>query len=128
MKNAALNEALLRDAYQQPALIPASPWLDASPPDRPKLTVTPWKKTMTLGWKKTGAEPVCWWVLQCRTNGVWTSEILPGNESGRYRENFSPDAVALRAVDRAGNLSPAAVWAPASGRPGAGIGKPGPAR
>ncbi len=128
MKNAALDEALLRDAYQQPALIPASPWLDASPPDRPKLTVTPWKKTMTLGWKKTGAEPVCWWVLQCRTNGVWTSEILPGNESGRYRENFSPDAVALRAVDRAGNLSPAAVWAPASGRPGAGIGKPGPAR
>ena len=30
--------------------------------------------------------------------------------SGRFRENFQPDAIALRAVDRTGNLSEPAIW------------------
>ena len=112
MKSAALDAALLHDAYQQPALIPASPWLDATPPDKPGLKVTPWKKTVTIGWQNSGAEPARWWVLQCRTFGVWTTEIFPANVSGRYGENFSPDAIVIRAVDRTGNLSEPAVWTP----------------
>ncbi len=110
MKNGALDAALLHDCYQQPALIPASPWLDAIPPARPELHVNPWKNTLTIGWENGGAEPARWWVLQCRTNNVWTTEIFPANESGRFRENFSPDAIAVRAVDphrqfeRAGGL------------------------
>jgi len=51
-------------------------------------------------------------VLQCRTFGVWTTEIFPANVSGRYGENFSPDAIVIRAVDRTGNLSEPAVWTP----------------
>jgi len=112
MKNTALVAALLHDSYQQPALIPASPWLDAVPPAKPKLNVTPWKKTVTIGWANGGEEPARWWVLQCRTNAAWTTEILPATESGRFRENFQPDTVVLRAVDRTGNLSEPAVWTP----------------
>ena len=110
MKNAALDTTLLRDAYQQPALIPASPWLDATPPAKPNLHVTPWKKTTTIGWENNGAEPASRWVLQCRTFGIWTTEIFPANVSSRYGENFSPDAIVIRAVDRSGNLSEPAVW------------------
>ena len=110
MRNSALDAALLREVYQQPALIPASPWLDATPPDKPKLTASPWKKSITINWQNGGAEPARWWVLQCRTNGVWTTEIFPSGETGRYRENCSPDAVSLRAVDRSGNVSAATVW------------------
>ncbi|MEY4918237.1 MAG: hypothetical protein RL616_2150, partial [Verrucomicrobiota bacterium] len=40
MKKPALDEALLMEAYRSPALIPASPWLDATPPAPPKLTAT----------------------------------------------------------------------------------------
>ncbi len=110
MRSDALDAALVRDAYQQPALIPTSPWLDSTPPASPRLNVNPWKKTMTIGWQNTGTEPARWWVLQCRTNAVWATEIFPAGESGRYRENFQPDAIVIRAVDRAGNLSEPAVW------------------
>ncbi len=112
MKSSALDVALLHDAYQQPALIPASPWLDGTPPDRPKLHVSPWKKTLTIGWENGGTEPARWWVLQCRINMVWTTEIFPASESGHFLENFSPDAIAIRAVDRTGNLSTPAIWTP----------------
>ena len=112
MKNAALDTALRRDVYQQPALIPASPWLGATPPARPRLAVTPWKKTVTIRWDNSGAEPARWWVLQCRAFGVWTTEIFPAAVARRYGENFSPDAVVIRAVDRTGNLSAPAVWTP----------------
>jgi uncharacterized lipoprotein YddW (UPF0748 family) len=112
MNNAALDTALQHDAYQQPALIPASPWLDAIPPAKPKLNVTPWNKTVTMSWVNGGAKPARWWVLQCRTNGVWTTEIFPADQSGRFRENFPPDAIAIRAADRTGNLSEPAVWTP----------------
>jgi uncharacterized lipoprotein YddW (UPF0748 family) len=117
MKNAPLDAALARDVYQQPALIPASPWLDSTPPPKPKLSVSPWKKTMTIRWENAGAEPARWWVLQCRTNMVWTTEIFPANTSERYRENFQPDAIVIRAVDRTGNLSSPSVWT--ATRPGA---------
>ena len=121
MKNGPLDVALLRDCYQQPALIPASPWLDAIPPVAPKLHVTTWKNTLTIGWENGGTKPVRLWVLQCRTNAVWTTEIFPANESGRFRENFSPDAIALRAVDRTGNLSEPAIWTPSSTKSGTGM-------
>jgi uncharacterized lipoprotein YddW (UPF0748 family) len=110
MKNIALDAALQNDSYQQPALIPASPWLDNTPPAKPKINVVPWKKSVTIHWETTGSEAARWWVLQFRTNLVWTAQIFPANESSRYYENVLPDAVAIRAVDRTGNLSEAAIW------------------
>ena len=65
---------------------------------------------MTMHWDNVGTEPARWWVLQCRTNATWTTEIFAANESGRYRENFQPDAIVLRAVDRTGNMSEPSVW------------------
>jgi hypothetical protein len=65
-----------------------------------------------MSWVNGGAKPARWWVLQCRTNGVWTTEIFPADQSGRFRENFPPDAIAIRAADRTGNLSEPAVWTP----------------
>ena len=114
MKNAELDAALQRESYQQPALIPASPWLNPTPPARPKLRVSMGKQAVTIRWENGGTQPVRWWVLQCRTNAVWNTDILPASEFGGYHKNFCPDGIAIRAVDRTGNLSEPAIWTPSA--------------
>ncbi len=110
MKNPALAEALRVDTYRQPALIPASPWLNPTVPPPPKLSVSIWKKSFHIEWKNSGKEPINGWVLQTRANGSWTTQIFPASRTDVYLDNASPDAIAVRAVSRVENVSEAAVW------------------
>ena len=110
MKNAALDNALMSEIYQQPALIPASPWLNATSPPPPKLTVSAGKKSAHLEWKNSPGEPARWWVVQSRENGNWTTQIFPASRLDCYLDQSSPEAVCVRAVSRVGNLSDAARW------------------
>jgi uncharacterized lipoprotein YddW (UPF0748 family) len=112
MKNAALDAALTRDSYRQPALIPASPWLDAAPPAPPKVSVTAGKNSAHVRWQNTAVEPLDGWLVQSRANGMWTTQIFPGGRGDGYLDNASPDAISVRAVDRAGNLSEPVIWTP----------------
>jgi uncharacterized lipoprotein YddW (UPF0748 family) len=110
VKNTALAEALQRDINTQPALVPASPWLDSIPPDKPKLTIGEGRAGWRFQWESSGGEPAWLWVLQFRTNEVWTTEILPANETTRTFFASEPDIVSVSTVDRTGNLSsPAAL-------------------
>lgn len=111
MKNAALDAALAGEVYRQPALIPASPWLNATSPPMPKLSVSVGKSTR-VQWQSASAKPASWWVCQIRTNGAWATQILPGSQVTAQFEITNPEAVALRAVDRVGNLSEPAIWTP----------------
>jgi len=104
--------AAIRAQYAQPALVPAMPWLDAVPPEKPRLTVTGGKNSARACWENGGAKPVQWWLLQILGTGGWHTEILPSNQQARSFENFLPAAVSVRAVDRAGNLSAPAVLGP----------------
>ena len=112
MKNAALDAALTRDSYRQPALIPASPWLDAMPPAPPKISVAAGKNSAHIRWQNAAVEPLDGWVVQSRTNGIWTTQIFPAVRTDGYLDHASPDAISVRAVDRAGNLSEPTVWTP----------------
>jgi uncharacterized lipoprotein YddW (UPF0748 family) len=112
MKNAALDTVLLRDVYREPALIPACPWLDATPPGMPKLVVNATSKTTHGQWQPAPGKPVNWWVWQARGNNLWTTRIFPGGRTDFYLDGASPDAVCLHAVDRVGNLSEPAIWTP----------------
>ena len=110
--NPALTAAI-RAELTQTALVPASPWLDATPPARPKLTVieNPGRhreSSLSVHWEPNG-EPAWLWILQYRTNEVWATEILPAGQTSRTFENSRPEMVAVSAVDRAGNLSPSAM-------------------
>jgi hypothetical protein len=59
---------------------------------------------------ETAGEPVWLWILQYRTNEVWTTEILPASQTTRTFESSKPDMMAVSAVGRTGNLSsPAAL-------------------
>ena len=110
MKNSALDNALLKEVYRQPALIPACPWLNATSPPLPKLTVDAWRQTLHMQWKNGAGEPANWWVLQGRENGVWTTQIFPAGRTDIYLDNTNFDAIAIRAVGRTGNLSEPVVW------------------
>ena len=103
--NPSLNE-IIRNEYPQPALAPASPWLDSFPPDKPTLTATIQKNSgASASWQSVG-QPAQLWLLQFRgTNNVWTTEILPASQNNYDFENSSPDIISIRAVDRVGNLS-----------------------
>ena len=95
----------VRNANPQTALVPASPWLDSVPPDKPKLAVAEnGRSSLDVRWETTG-EAAWLWILQYRTNEVWATEILPANQTTRTFENSKPDLVAVSAVDRTGNLS-----------------------
>ena len=112
MKNGALDSVLAHNVYQQSALIPASPWLDKATPALPKLSVTTWGQTTHAEWQAATNKAVAWWLWQTRGNGGWDTQIFPAGRRDLYLDKIMPDAVALRAVDREGELSPPAVWVP----------------
>ena len=105
--------ARLAPVYAEPALVPASPWLDHTPPRRPTISV--------LADAATG-EPVVrlvpgegektWlWVVRSRRGEAWTKEIIPGaTRRHRIPGSTFPDLVHVTAVDRTGNESTPAVW------------------
>jgi uncharacterized lipoprotein YddW (UPF0748 family) len=108
LDNRTLSDAV-RAEYSQPALVPASPWLDATPPEKPKLfagqSTRSHSSQLNLRWENGGGEPAWLWVLQFRMHGTWTTEILPADQTSRFLEDRTPDAISIRAVDRTGNLS-----------------------
>jgi len=112
--------ATIRAPYAQPVLVPLSPWLAMPPPLPPKLLVEAGNHSAHVRWENSGGEPPRWWLLQSRTNGIWTVQVFPAGRMTADLYNVVPDAVALRAVDRLGNLSPPVVWSPGKYSPPAG--------
>ncbi|MEW6304317.1 MAG: family 10 glycosylhydrolase [Verrucomicrobiota bacterium] len=106
MRNkAGLADELAR-IYGQPALVPASPWLDKTPPGKPALRVEAAGSGVKAGWSAAKGEAVNWWVLQSRFGSAWRTEVLPGSRtSATFSNGTLPDAVAVMAVDRVGNAS-----------------------
>jgi uncharacterized lipoprotein YddW (UPF0748 family) len=102
--NPALTAAV-RAEYVQTALVPASPWLDSVPPEKPSLTVGESRAGLRFQWATSGGEPVWLWVVQSRTNEIWRTEILPADQTSRTFFNSRPEVMAVSAVDRTGNLS-----------------------
>lgn len=112
-QNRALNEAV-GESYQQPALVPASPWLDDSGPAEPRVEVG---KDATgagyLNWSPPGAKEPWVWVVKLRTGPNWATEIVPGWERSRSRVGGRAvtfgNMASVTAVDRLGNESKPAV-------------------
>jgi uncharacterized lipoprotein YddW (UPF0748 family) len=114
--NGALAEALARDVYAQPALVPASTWLDNSPPPKPKIKLqhAADSKKWQVRWTNTGEEKVWLWYYQAQVKGKWTSTIFPGSQTIHQLPALTsrsyPDAISITAVDRCGNTSPTAMF------------------
>lgn len=102
----AIATALQTDLYKTPALVPASPWLDAAPPAPPTITQTQASLTVT----SAANEEVRWWVIRMHDSAGWTTKIQFGTPAPLIILNNSNDRVLVQAVDRAGNISTATEW------------------
>ena len=109
-----LAATLATQVYTQPALVPASPWLDKTAPPRPAVTLQydGAKDRFEMLWQPIETEPVGRWLVQTCTGGKWESFVAAASsKSGNIVKSGGrfPELVSLIAVDRAGNISPAAV-------------------
>jgi uncharacterized lipoprotein YddW (UPF0748 family) len=109
-RDTGLAELLARETYVQPALTPVYPWLDITPPGRPTLSVkSDTDQKCTLKWQAGGPEKVSLWVVQGKRGREWSTQMLPSNNLSYTFSGAPPNVVAVTAIDRAGNASPAAV-------------------
>ncbi len=106
-----LASTLQNDLFVQPALVPASPWLDKQRFGKPKLYIINHGSTgaATLTWEAATTNKVWLWVVQERKTGQWNTEVFPAIKTSYLLSQFMTEAIAVTAVDRCGNLSPTAV-------------------
>ena len=96
---------LATDVYTERAVVPATPWLDGTPPNAPTVTLS----GATLTFSPAGGEAVRWWVLQTRTNNVWSVRTQFGTNN-TYVVPVGVDRVRVHAGDAVMNLSTPVDW------------------
>lgn len=102
-----LSSRLATTVYREPALVPASPWLDAAVPAAPAARIV--RDTRTGGDRLELRSPATveapWlWTVQFRDAGAWRTEVVPG----RMRSMAIPRGTSdywVSAVNRVGNQS-----------------------
>ena len=73
-----LGTPLLKELFQQQALVPSSPWLSHSAPGKPILKLIIHQSGIQLKWKEPEKKDRVWqWVVQLRRHGQWETLILP---------------------------------------------------
>ncbi len=115
-KNPAMAKALLEGPYKQPALVPASPWLDNTAPAEPSLKLQQQTDSVLIEWTHKDEKDVFKWVLYYQygnrkdykiLTAVQRTIKLPLQQSKARLNNVS-----ITAVDRTGNESDAAEASP----------------
>lgn len=103
--DSALAAALAEGPWAAPALIPASPWLDATPPKPPSATRVDGAPGSRLFELDEAPQDRFLVVVQEQRRGRWsTTAILPRSQRA-YAASGEAERVAFRAVDASRNLS-----------------------
>jgi uncharacterized lipoprotein YddW (UPF0748 family) len=101
----ALASTLAGDLYKTRALVPASPWLDSTPPPTPTLSLSGGSLQIVAG----AGEAARWWAIRSHAAGSWTTRVLFATTTS-FPIDSSVDRVIAQAVDQAGNVSGLAEW------------------
>ena len=113
-----LSTLLEASVYASDAVVPASPWLDASQPVAPVFTVGAAAAAGTRSVRVTSAPDavVRWWLVRWRDGNAWRSRLLP---SGTTTVSVPADnagravsAIAVQAISRSGVASAPTPWTP----------------
>jgi uncharacterized lipoprotein YddW (UPF0748 family) len=110
LQNKSLVAELEKDLYAAPALVPASPWLNAAPPPAPTLKVSARSGQIRASWSPAPGDKVRLWLLQTRRAGAWTTQVVAASVRSHSFSGAAPDGIAVAAVDRVGNLGSPAIW------------------
>lgn len=103
--SSALANALSSDVYKDAALVPASPWLDNTPPPTPSLT---FGNGFVQIIPASGESPR-WYAVRVHSSTGWKTQIIfAATPAVSVTSNI--DRVLVQAVDQAGNVSGAAEW------------------
>lgn len=101
----AIGERLRTQAYAEPALVPAAPWLGGVPPADPKVTALRGSLQVAPG----DNVPLAWWVIQTRmSDGRWRYWLRQSTERRidlATLGDLGGRRIAITAVDRVGQLS-----------------------
>lgn len=101
-----LQRNLKQNINAESALVPGSPWLAKTLPEKPNLTVTGTPNGIKLQWSPGGTNSIPHrWILQTKSGSEWTTEML-SKEIFSESLPAAPALVAITALDRAGNASP----------------------
>ncbi len=109
-KNPTMLNKIKSSMYQEQALVPLTPWLNANPLLQPTLLLTTEKDGIYAKWLHKQSDEIRQWILYTRYGEVWTTEILEPGLTGKLlpkkKEGKTLYDVAVKAVDRLGNESP----------------------
>jgi len=95
----------LSQLYRTRALPPAYPWLDATPPPAPGITVV--GSLMTIA--PAAGEQQRWWTVSAHAANGWTTRVAFGTERS-VPVAAGTERVIVNAVDAAGNVSADVEW------------------
>lgn len=110
----------LQELYSEPALVPASPWLDKTAPAQPSVHEDSRSKPGRISWMPNGSGDVFLWVVRqgVRDDGdgswSWETRFFPASQRDCETciDSSGQDSsirVAVSAVDRFGNESEATI-------------------
>jgi uncharacterized lipoprotein YddW (UPF0748 family) len=104
-----LTDALEAGPYADPALVPASPWLDDQPPAAPDTQANVLADgSVQVSWEPRDMEDPWQWGVWARQDDQWQFHAYPGTmRSVRIipREGASVTTISVAAVDRTGNAN-----------------------
>lgn len=117
-------EPLRREAYSEPALVPASPWLEKAPAPRADVRLTGTaggSARLALG--SDDLARVRTWIVRAQYGSRWQVVLVPGLQREYYVESDRadgrlPDRIVVSAVDRVGVEGPSASLRPTAGGAG----------
>jgi uncharacterized lipoprotein YddW (UPF0748 family) len=111
-KNPTLTKNLIEGPYKQPALVPASPWLDHLAPKAPEVFIGEQPDSLLIQWK--GKEnDIFKWIVYYQYENKWEQLIFNKDVTETFLKlynNKMPEPSKLKyiivtAIDRAGNES-----------------------
>lgn len=102
--------------YRQPAIVPAFPWLGATVPAPPVISVVHGPGGGTFGASPGDATPPRWWLIQIRgRDGQWSTTLRPATSKQFVARDLGiadPDEIAVTAISATGVASVAAFVTP----------------
>jgi uncharacterized lipoprotein YddW (UPF0748 family) len=112
LKHKDLADALKEGPYRKKTLVPPSPWLDNSPPEIPKVTVSEVGDKIEITWGLKNDENIKKWVVYFKyETGNWDYKILTAEKRSQNLQkevgtnNTKLEKIGVTAVDPSGNQS-----------------------